>query len=148
METKTNGNDLAFAKAAFYHPDGGFDTPQSGLTKREYIATQIAIGLSVQAIAGRHNHLSEMEIMVPKSSVAIADSLIKELNKDKNSDVSEMENTDREPQIGDMVFAWNEDNMLDIVHDIYTAYGTGMKRVYKVGGKVYKHCSLKNPLIK
>jgi len=54
---------------------------QVGLTKREYIATQIAIGLSVQAIAGRHNHLSEMEIMVPKSAVAIADSLIKELNK-------------------------------------------------------------------
>lgn len=61
-------------------------------------------------------------------------------------EVSKMETTDREPIIGELVYAWNEDNMLDIVHDIYSAYGTGLKRVYKVGGKVYKYCSLKNPL--
>ena len=55
---------------------------------------------------------------------------------------------DREPQIGDMVFAWNEENFSDLTHDIYVSYGTGIKRVYKVGNKVFKHCSLKNPLIK
>lgn len=28
----TNGKDSAFAKSAFYHPDGGIDIPQEGLT--------------------------------------------------------------------------------------------------------------------
>ena len=58
------------------------------------------------------------------------------------------EEEDREPQIGDMVFAWNEENFLDLTHDIHVSYGTGIKRVYKVGNKVFKYCSLKNPLIK
>ena len=58
------------------------------------------------------------------------------------------EEEDREPQVGDMVYAWNEENFLDLTHDIYVSYGTGINRVYKVGNKVFKHCSLKNPLIK
>lgn len=51
------------------------------LTKREYIATQIAIGLSVQAIAGRHNTPENMSKEVPYAAVMIADALIKELEK-------------------------------------------------------------------
>ena len=37
MENK-NSNEPAFSKAAFYHPDGGIDPPQIGLTKREYFS--------------------------------------------------------------------------------------------------------------
>ena len=51
------------------------------LTKREYIATQIAIGLSVQAIAGSHNSAENMSKEVPYTAVMIADALIKELEK-------------------------------------------------------------------
>ena len=69
-------------------------------------------------------------------------------NPYEDSDVSILEIADREPQIGNMVYAWNEENFLDLTHDIYVSYGTGIKRVYKVGNKVFKHCSLKNPLIK
>ena len=51
------------------------------LTKREYIATQIAIGLSVQAIAGSHNTAKNMSKEVPYAAVMIADALIKELER-------------------------------------------------------------------
>lgn len=51
------------------------------LTKREYIATQIAIGLSVQAIVGNHNTAENMSKEVPYAAVMIADALIKELEK-------------------------------------------------------------------
>ena len=39
----TNGKDSAFAKSAFYHPDGGIDIPQEGLTKREYFAAIVSV---------------------------------------------------------------------------------------------------------
>lgn len=54
------------------------------LTKREYIATQIATGLSVQAIPGRHNMAENMAIVIPKTAVMVADALIEELNKGKD----------------------------------------------------------------
>ena len=54
------------------------------LTKREYIATQIAIGLSVQAIPGRHNMAENMAREIPKAAVMIADALIEELNRRKD----------------------------------------------------------------
>jgi hypothetical protein len=54
---------------------------QEGLTKREYFAVHIATGLSVQAIAGRHNIPSEMARDVPAAAVMIADALLAELEK-------------------------------------------------------------------
>ena len=51
------------------------------LTKREYMATQIAIGLSVQCIAGQHNIPDNMAKEVPHAAVMIADALILELEK-------------------------------------------------------------------
>ena len=50
-----------------------------GLTKREYFAVHIATGLSVQAIAGGHNSINQMEIDVPLYAVRIADALLKAL---------------------------------------------------------------------
>ena len=58
------------------------------LTKREYIATQIAIGLSVQAIAGNHNMPENMSKEVPYAAVMIADALIKELEKSSTKNES------------------------------------------------------------
>lgn len=52
---------------------------QLGLTKREYFAVHIATGLSVKAIAGRHNGIEEMEIDVPLYAVRLADALLKAL---------------------------------------------------------------------
>ncbi len=54
---------------------------QEGLTKREYFAVHIATGLSVQAIAGRHNIPTEMAENVPYAAVMIADALLAELEK-------------------------------------------------------------------
>jgi hypothetical protein len=73
-----NGNYGAFACAS----DGGH---QPGLTKREYFAVHIATGLSVQAIAGRHNLAENMVVCkeVPAVAVLIADALLEELNKTK-----------------------------------------------------------------
>lgn len=51
------------------------------LTKLEYISTQIAIGLSVQCIAGQHNIPERMAKEVPHAAVMIAKALIQELSK-------------------------------------------------------------------
>lgn len=50
-----------------------------GLTKREYFAIQIATGLSVRSIPGRHNGIDEMEVEVPLYAVRLADALLKAL---------------------------------------------------------------------
>lgn len=70
MEEKTNGNDPAFSKSAFYHPDGTFDLPENGLTKREFFAIMILQGLIAKGIPFAENN-----------AVLRADDLIKELNK-------------------------------------------------------------------
>ncbi len=69
MENEKQG---AFACASDY----GY---QQGLTKREYFAVHIATGLSVKAIAGRHNSINEMEVEVPLYAVRLADALLKAL---------------------------------------------------------------------
>lgn len=75
-----NGNNLIHSFNNTHYSQGHF----LGLTKREYFAGQIATGLSVQAIAGGHNSLSDMEISVPMYAVRIADALLKELDKPKS----------------------------------------------------------------
>ena len=54
------------------------------LTRREHIATQIAIGLCVRAIPGRHNTDENMAREIPETAVMLADALIEELNKRKD----------------------------------------------------------------
>ena len=71
---KSNGELPAFACVSETYQ-------QDGLTKREYIATQIAIGLSVQAIAGRHNMPEEMAKEVPRAAILIADGLLRALEE-------------------------------------------------------------------
>ena len=70
MEEKTNGNDPAFSKSAFYHPDGTFDLPENGLTKREFFAA-----MAMQSL------IASGALNVSKTAVKQADLLIKELNK-------------------------------------------------------------------
>lgn len=69
-----NGNEPAFSKAAFYHPEGGIDSPQSGLTKREYFAAMAMQGLVTRIPQ------SEMEV-IAELSCMMADILIEQLNK-------------------------------------------------------------------
>jgi DNA-binding NarL/FixJ family response regulator len=79
------GEQPAFASPGTYNPNNGNHNgdQQFGLTKREYFAIHIATGLSVQAIAGRHNLAENMVKEVPAVAVLIADALLEELNKTK-----------------------------------------------------------------
>jgi hypothetical protein len=72
----TNPNDAAFSKAAFYHPDGGIDTPQEGLTKREYFAAMALQGMVASGCS--------MDFLFQKNAetcIIIADAIIKALNE-------------------------------------------------------------------
>lgn len=69
----TNGNEPAFSKAAFYHPEGGADNPQEGLTKREYFAAMAMQGMSADTTTP---HLT-----IARDAVSMADALIEQLNK-------------------------------------------------------------------
>jgi len=62
-----------------------------------------------------------------------------------------METTDREPKVGDMVFAWDVlepkcEVTCGILNNIEPDNKYGYK--YWMSNTGYKHCSLKNPLIK
>lgn len=69
----TNGNEPAFSKAAFYHPDGGIDSPQEGLTKREYFAAM--------AMQGMLANTTTQYLTLPSYAVQMADALIEQLNQ-------------------------------------------------------------------
>lgn len=75
INEKTMPNEPAFSKAAFYHPDGGCDSPNKGLTKREYFAAMALQGLlanpSECPLSGYAN-----------DAVNAADELIKRLNQE------------------------------------------------------------------
>jgi len=82
---KTHPNSSAFAKAAFYHPDGGIDGPEMGLSKREYFAVIAMQGLLTR-VPKRHNEEVDLGIIeserIAAESVIMADKLITELNKE------------------------------------------------------------------
>lgn len=71
-----NGKQEAFGFAAQLDGESIYS---AGLTKREYFAIQIATGLSVRCIPGRHNGINEMEVEVPLYAVRLADALLKAL---------------------------------------------------------------------
>jgi hypothetical protein len=76
-----NPNDSAFAKSAFYHTDYGIDSPQEGLTKREYFAAIALQGL----LAGDTTPgvWIVKDTNITSTAVEFADKLIEELNKTK-----------------------------------------------------------------
>ena len=74
-----NPNDAAFSKAAFYHPDGGIDTPQEGLTKREYFAAMAMQGYIASGLMDRCG-----ENTLALHSVTAANALIETLNNTDN----------------------------------------------------------------
>ena len=75
---KTHGDSPAFSKSAFYHPDGGLDSPNAGLTKREYFAA-----MALQGIIANKDGLDIKIERIVESAVDTADALIEELNKTK-----------------------------------------------------------------
>jgi hypothetical protein len=75
---KTDGNSPAFSKAAFYHPDGGINPPNDGLTKREYFAAMALQGLLT------NNNKDYVYFVI--SAVEFADDLIEELSKTKTNE--------------------------------------------------------------
>jgi hypothetical protein len=74
---ETNPNESAFAKSAFYHPEGGIDSPQLGLTKREYFA-----GLIMQGLLANPNNDGNPKYAA-KHSVECSEELIKALNNEQ-----------------------------------------------------------------
>lgn len=77
-DNKTQGDSPAFAKAAFYIFDGGIDSPQIGLTKREYFAA-----MAMKGIITNKDGLDIKIERIAESAVDMADTLIEELNKTK-----------------------------------------------------------------
>jgi len=76
LKTKMNTADLpAFYKSAFYHPDGGIDPPQDGLTKREYFAA-----MAMQGIVSNEKFMGK-NAEIAKVSISLADELINQLQK-------------------------------------------------------------------
>ena len=78
MNEKTNGDSPAFAKAAFYQPDGGIDSPQEGLSKREYFAAMALQGY----LSTESNSLANVTVL-SQLAVHASDALIKALNETK-----------------------------------------------------------------
>jgi hypothetical protein len=77
----TNATDAAFAKSAFYHEAGGVDSPQTGLTKREYFAAMAMQGLLHNYnLNGMYGNSPSYPI-VHEQAVIVADALIEQLNK-------------------------------------------------------------------
>lgn len=71
----TNPSEPAFSKAAFYCTEGGIDSPQEGLSKREYFAAMAMQGLLSDA--DNCGNLSDIVF----DAVKMADMLIEQLNK-------------------------------------------------------------------
>lgn len=76
--TRTKGNECAFAIPAFEQPKKLWNEPQYGLTKREYFAALAMQGIVSTDLADTYENFA-------KASVAMADALIKALNKEQNN---------------------------------------------------------------
>lgn len=78
MIWKTSGYDFAFARPAFGTPDNLYNEEQDGLTKREYFAAMAMQGIVSTDLADTYENFA-------KASVAMADALIKALNKEQGN---------------------------------------------------------------
>jgi hypothetical protein len=82
----TNGNDLAFARPTFYHPEGGVSHSQDGCTKREHFAAMAMQGLLTRTTERYFNETDlgiEESKRIAEESVIMADALINALNETK-----------------------------------------------------------------
>lgn len=77
VNEKTNGDSPAFAKAAFYHPEGGVDSPQKGLTKREHFAA-----MAMQGLLSNPKNINFERDFFASDAVYVADALINALNNE------------------------------------------------------------------
>jgi len=83
-----NKNKPAFSKSAFYHPDGGIDAPQEGLTKREYFAGLIIQGIlasndTKQFTDGGYQSKDQYHNRIVEASITLADKLLTQLEKEQ-----------------------------------------------------------------
>jgi hypothetical protein len=74
------GNEPVYAKSAFYHPDGGVDAPQSGLTIRQHFAAMAMQGLLANNWKGYSDRNEECDALA-LAAVNFSDALIETLNK-------------------------------------------------------------------
>ncbi len=73
----TNGNEPAFSKAAYYHPEGGIDSPQEGLSKREYFAA-----MAMQSLITVRDNVEDRDIeSIVIDAEEFAEKLICALNR-------------------------------------------------------------------
>lgn len=83
---KTYADSPAFPKSAFYHPDGGMDRPEDGVSTREYFAAVAMQGLLTR-VPKRDGGQTELGISesqrIADESVIMADLLIEALNNPK-----------------------------------------------------------------
>jgi hypothetical protein len=73
----TDPKDMAFARAAFYHPDNGVSTSKDGLTMREYFAAMAMQGMLANNAEGNTEWSYEI---IAKHCCKAADELINQLN--------------------------------------------------------------------
>lgn len=72
-EDKKPNNPPAFAKSAFYHSEGGADSPQEGMTLRDYFANTALLGIM---ISSEYKHHSTAE-QCADGAYKIADAMLK-----------------------------------------------------------------------
>ena len=70
------GLEPAFAKSAFYHPDGGLDSPQEGMSKRLLIAKDAMCAL----LSNGTENIYEKDLTVMRA-YQYADELLKQENQ-------------------------------------------------------------------
>lgn len=99
-------------------------------------------------LIGHFMERSESEYVLSYGGIS-ADFLCQEITtKNPYEDVSEMENTDREPKIGDMVFAWDDENPTVVICGKLNRIVDSYNKYEVEDDGLFKHCSLKNPLVK
>ena len=77
--SNTIGNDLAFARPAFYHPECGFSHSDDGCSKREYFAAMAFQGMLANSILIVDCKTKD----IATHAVYAADELINALNETK-----------------------------------------------------------------
>jgi hypothetical protein len=83
MDTEKLGQEPAFAKSAFYHADGGVDSPNEGMSKRFYAACAAMQGIlaSWQSdISFPNMAKEEPKRQLINTAYAFADELLKQEN--------------------------------------------------------------------
>lgn len=81
---KITGNEPAYPKSAFYHPDGGLDQPNDGMSLRQHFAGLAMQGLVMQQLPvdrALNEANSTLVNSIAAASVKMAGALISALNQ-------------------------------------------------------------------